>query len=333
MNEFEDWDKEKLKRLGGDREEKPPLRTARVETDHTTVYAEAEMKGKSSTQRAASQPWEHQSFISSIVVVPVSVAIGFVISAVTVWPLVKIISASWFHCSASTSRTIAFIAAFLFMYPISRSLEKISLLRGRKVNTLKIFLVFFGCFLLVLFVTRVVMTPAMDTREPAKKMLPEQVIPEKQLPIAGYLREEKTKRYLKAVQEVSSQLPPTTDFDTAYDNYRRIYVEPLQTMGYEYDPTIMGLVRHFVDKNFHAHFKTKDEFELMAFNAVCFRDRLLADGIITEQTRRVLKNVGSEWKQPVPVKEGEPVPTTGVADYDSLCPVTDLKSLYPNDAK
>lgn len=71
----------------------------------------------------------------------------------------------------------------------------------------------------------------------------------------------------------------------------------------------------------------------MAFNAVCFRDRLLADGIITEQTRRVLKNVGFEWKQPAPVKEGKPVPATGVADYDSLCPVTDVKSLYPNDAK
>ncbi len=326
MDEFENWDEEKVKRLATERKQKPVSQAAHTETDGVTVPPE----NKPSMTQSAYQPKKQESFISKIVVVPVSVAIGFLISAVTVWPFAKIVSVSYFHHSAKTSHTIACIAALVFMYPISGLLENIRLLRGKKVNTLKIFLVFVACFLIFLFVTRVVMTPAQDKKDLVKDMAQAHVISEKQLPLPGYDRGD-TKKYLKTVQEISSQLGPATNPDKAYENYKKTYIDPLKSLGYEYDITIAQFADRFVYKN--THVRTKEEFELMVFNAVCFRERLQADGIITEETRMIFNRVALEWVDTPSVQGGKAEYDARMADYDSKCPVTDIWFFYPGDSK
>lgn len=325
MDEFESRDKGKLDRHGENKEQRSWSQHAETRTEQDTGPAGAEKINGPRTVKTARTPVKEGSFLSGIAVVPRSLAAAFLVASVTVWPLAKLIAVSYFRCSPKSSSAIASIAALILMYPIAGVLENIHFLRNREINLFKAFFIFAGAFLFVAIISWAFMTPSQDQKDPGKKIGQSSPAFEKQLPLAGHAHEGNTKKYLKAVRDISSRLTLSTDFINAYENYISIYIKPLEALGYEYNITMEGAIGNYLVKDMHA--RSNDEFELMMFNAVCFRDRLRADGIITDAACKKLSDVAFEWTKP-PSGEGKSTHAARLAEYDGKCPIADLKTIY-----
>ena len=225
---------------------------------------------------------------------------------------------------------IALILAYGTTFPIGRVLERRSWPGEARLNIVAAILTLAGGgailvgFLIFIWGSGQVLQNQSTHAEAVEKR---NIVSEKQLPLAGYEHESRTKEYLTRVHESRSALGASQagDLDGEYGNYKRICVEPLQQMGYEFDITLRMAARRFLVKENHR--RSGEDVEFLVFNAVCFRDRLFEEELITPETQNTLCEAASSWvRNPLPASAGAYAPT--LALFDARCPVTDVSIMY-----
>jgi hypothetical protein len=97
-------------------------------------------------------------------------------------------------------------------------------------------------------------------------------------------------------------------------------------MGYEFDVTLNKAIDRYVGRP--VRHKSGDEPELLVFNAVCFRERLLSDGLISPDTSDKLIQLILQWSERLPPETGESPPANEFARFESRCPITDITFLF-----
>jgi hypothetical protein len=228
-----------------------------------------------------------------------------------------------------TARWASVLVAFLAIHPIRSALERSRWPGDRSINviTTTVALVGGGFVAVVLFIFVWGLTGIVTTqRETAKAVERRNIISEKQLPLAGYEHEKETAKYLKMVAQLRASIDPPVREDRQrwYADYRRIYVEPLTEMGYEFDVTLSKALDRYMVRQLHR--RTGDDLELLVFNGVCFREDLFKDGLISSDTGVRLAQVGIEWSKEQSGGAEDPFgkPTL----FESRCPITDAAVFF-----
>ena len=301
MSETENWEQEKMRRLQGDSAR--PLRRDIHRPGNIGVRKD-----------------------STGFTVKISTIIAFLIAAFLVMPLHFVGARIFFQWE--TARLVAVILASTTIYPIGRILERRSWPGSESLGIFKAGVIMAGGGLLVLLLVWVFGPTGVLKKQSdyAAEVHQRNIVSKSQLPLAGYENESETRTYLKKVQETRSLLGSSRpgESDAEYGNYKRVYVDPLKEMGYEFDITLRMAAQRFLVKETHR--RSGDDVELLVFNAVCFRNRLLEDEIITPETQKSLSEVAFAWLR-------TPVPDMGVymqklALFDAQCPLTDPGVMY-----
>jgi hypothetical protein len=322
MSQAEDWEKEKIRRLQGDTAGPSPQDNPRSNNPTMNGSGPREVfSGPSERQR----PMEN---ITTAHTVKISSIMAFFIAGVFIMPV--LFGGARLLFQREPAYWIALILAYGTTFPIGKVLERRSWPGTARLNIVAAILTLVGGgsllvgLLIFIWGWGKVLQNQTTHAEAVEKR---NIVSEKQLPLAGYEHESRTKEYLTKVHESRSALGASQagDLDGEYGNYKRIYVEPLQEMGYEFDITLRMAARRFVVKENHR--RSSEDVEFLVFNAVCFRNRLFEEELITPETQNTLCEAARSWvRNPVPASAGAFAPT--LALFDARCPVTDVSIMY-----
>ena len=328
MSEPEHWEEEKIRRLQGDskrtpRQDAPEPGSAAINSD-----AAADIPPRARAGNAYNEPRPAED-IKTAFTVKISTIVSFFIAGTFIMPL--LFAGARMYFEREIAHGIALLLAYMTTFRIGSMLEKRSWPGTERLNIIKAVLILAGGggILILLFVwifgSAGIVKKQSDYAAEVEKR---NVVSERQLPLAGYEHESETRKYLKKVGEARSLIGSSRpgEGDAEYGNYRRVYVEPLKEMGYEFDITLRMAAQRFLVREIHK--RSGDDVELLVFNAVCFRNRLFEDEIITPETRNSLGEVAFAWVR-------TPVPDVAaymqkLAVFEARCPLTDPGVMYKN---
>jgi hypothetical protein len=287
------------------------------------------------------QDWEHEKIerlrqagqapdepvirnIKDIHTVRASLLAALIAGAVLIYPVFNILLHRLF--GPTLSHWLAALIAVGQIYVTGGLLERTEWFRDRRLNIVSaVVLGLLGS--LFALSSALFLSGLLGLNEIRKELGKAQAVSEKQLPILGYEHEGNTRKYLKLVAERRSNVGSTAGMglDQQYAVYRRIYVEPVVHMGYDFDITLSKLSEAFLVRK--GHIRLDENIELMMFNSVCFREKLHEDGLIKDATLRGFEWIGSEWTE-VAIPPREPEFRYRLSRFDQRCPVEKLDSIY-----